>query len=308
MIVGLLKDHQSPIFHGILTPPRAVVRPEAITPMPIRATSFTEMRAEGLAFFKSSTLWNTIGTTCPPWGESTVSDHKLRWQHMFPWASQDCQEPSFACIFAWLQSDVSVLTLSPPEVSRGSEQYQIPSILTGFIWMPNPVLLGTLSCLSGLSPPKSVDYVDNSSTLIVLVVGYEIKLVTKTSIIHKKHSETFFLKKKHIKFVDTLNSTKKQGERRLNLIFTTKRGGGSKHLILNNTIRANSECVRWLMMFRSIVHFRYKSKPPPWINWELLYKISIYIYQIILLLFVSGALNLLTDKSSKTPATPSQIF
>lgn len=56
MIVGLLKDHQSPIFHGILTPPRAVVRPEAITPMPIRATSFTEMRAEGLAFFKSSTL------------------------------------------------------------------------------------------------------------------------------------------------------------------------------------------------------------------------------------------------------------
>lgn len=44
--------------------------------------------------------------------------------------------------------------------------------------------------------------------------------------IHKKHSKTFFLKKK-IQFVDTLNSTKKQGERRLNLIFTTQRGGGS---------------------------------------------------------------------------------
>ena len=43
---------------------RTLAPPDAMTPMPIRATSFTEIRAEGLAFFKSyaSTLDRTRRT------------------------------------------------------------------------------------------------------------------------------------------------------------------------------------------------------------------------------------------------------
>ena len=120
-IIGRIKN----LISRFLCLVRTLAPPDAMTPMPIRATSFTEIRAEGLAFFKSTDQRLTEQAGLLTSGGISRNLEKSR-----------CPKVSFPKVSNGFQKMSKGFQMFPkvPNVSKGFQRF--PNVSKGFQRFP----------------------------------------------------------------------------------------------------------------------------------------------------------------------------